>query len=77
MAEDGDFIVTTTEVSSGDCDLYVRKGSKPTGSKYDCRSWDDGSNEECKLSGAGEYYIGIYGYTTVSYDLNIVFNKKN
>ncbi len=33
----------------GDADLYVRAGSAPTASTYDCRPFADGSEEECVI----------------------------
>jgi hypothetical protein len=34
---------------SGDADLYVRKGSKPTWSDYDCRPYVGGNSENCDI----------------------------
>jgi leucyl aminopeptidase len=49
---------------SGDADLFVRFGSKPTSLNYDCRPYLNGNNESCSLSnGSGTYYIMINGYT--------------
>jgi len=47
---------------SGDADLYVRKGARPTDSDYDCRPYIGGNNEACSLSSAGTYYVRIKGY---------------
>lgn len=53
---------------SGDADLYVKKGSRPTTSSYDCRPYTGGNNETCTISpsGAGTYYIGISAYSSYS-----------
>ncbi|HLS06070.1 MAG TPA: S8 family peptidase [Wenzhouxiangella sp.] len=53
---------------SGDADLYVRIGSKPTTSAYDCRPWRNGNNESCVASSpqAGSYYIMVRGYSSYS-----------
>lgn len=47
---------------SGDADLYVKKGSKPTFSSYDYRPYKYGNDEAVKISEAtpGTYYIMIH-----------------
>lgn len=53
---------------SGDADLYVRRGSQPTTSSYDCRPYLSGNNESCSFSNpvAATYHIGIRGYRASS-----------
>ncbi|WP_105170105.1 S8 family serine peptidase [Pseudoalteromonas sp. T1lg23B] len=53
---------------SGDADLYVKKGSAPTTSSYDCRPYRNGNSETCSLSSGqgGTYYIMLNGYTSFS-----------
>lgn len=53
---------------SGDADLYVRRGSNPTTSTYDCRPYKTGSTESCSFTNpvAATYHIGIRAYTAVS-----------
>ncbi|MDE2247643.1 MAG: M4 family metallopeptidase [Xanthomonadaceae bacterium] len=52
---------------TGDADLYVKKGSVPTTSSYDCRPYRYGNNETCTFSApAGTYYIKLRGYTAFS-----------
>jgi xanthomonalisin len=52
---------------SGDADLYVKKGSNPTTSSYDCRPYRYGNNESCSFSAAsGTYYIMLNGYQAFS-----------
>lgn len=53
---------------SGDADMYVRFGSKPTTSSYDCRPYRNGNNETCSISNvqAGTYYVMLRGYTSFS-----------
>ncbi len=53
---------------SGDADLYVKFGSAPTTSSYDCRSWTSGNSETCDISNAqtGTYYVMINAYSTFS-----------
>lgn len=53
---------------SGDGDLYVRAGSQPTTSAYDCRPYATGNNESCNFSNpaAGTWYISIRAYSAFS-----------
>ena len=57
-----------TSGGSGDGDLYVKFGSAPTTSSYDCRSWASGNAETCNISSAqaGTYYVMINAYSTFS-----------
>jgi len=74
-ATDGEFKALMT--GSGDADLYVKKGSQPTSSSYDCRPYDGGSNENCNLNdGAGEYFVSVKGYAATSdFNLEISYMK--
>jgi serine protease len=53
---------------SGDADLYVRFGSKPTTSTYQCRPYLNGNNESCSFSNpsAGRWWVMLHGYTAYS-----------
>jgi serine protease len=53
---------------SGDADLYLRRGSDPTTSRYDCRPYRTGNNEVCTISNpqAGDWKIGIRAYSNYS-----------
>nr|WP_242544954.1 M4 family metallopeptidase [Corallococcus sp. NCSPR001] len=53
---------------TGDADLYVKFGSAPTTTSYDCRSAGASSDETCTLNGAqsGTYYVLIRGYSAFS-----------
>jgi len=52
---------------SGDADLFVKFGSKPTASSYDCRPYKNGNNETCSVNNnGGIYYIMINGYSAFS-----------
>ena len=57
-----------TSGGSGDGDLYVKFGSAPTTSSYDCRSWVSGNSETCSITTAqaGTYYVMINAYSTFS-----------
>jgi len=49
---------------SGDADLYLRKGSNPTTSSYECRPYKSGNAESCSISNPSEsqWYIGLKAY---------------
>ncbi|MBU2712748.1 M4 family metallopeptidase [Zooshikella harenae] len=53
---------------SGDADLYVNFGSKPTTSKFECRPYRYGNSETCTFGAPkeGKYYIMLRGYTSYS-----------
>ncbi len=52
---------------SGDADLFVKFGSKPTSSSYDCRPYRNGNNESCTMNhSGGTYYIMLNGYSAFS-----------
>ena len=51
---------------SGDADLYVKKGSAPTTSDYQCRPYKTGNNESCPGSGDGTFHIMVNGYSAYS-----------
>lgn len=53
---------------SGDADIYVRKGSQPTTSSYDCRPYRNGNNETCSFSNPDPvvWHVGVRGYRASS-----------
>ena len=51
---------------SGDADLYVKLGSAPTTSSYDCRPYASGNNEDCDMSGTGTWHVMVRAYSTYS-----------
>jgi len=53
---------------SGDADMYVRYGSAPTTTSYDCRPYVGGNNETCDITNvqAGTYHVMIRGYSAFS-----------
>lgn len=61
-------LVIAMSGGSGDADLYVRFGSQPTTSNYDCRPYQSGNNESCPISNvqAGTYHIMLRGYSAYS-----------
>jgi hypothetical protein len=54
--------------STGDADLYVRRGALPTQTSWDGRPYLYGSNESVRMLGypPGDWYIGINGYSAYS-----------
>jgi M6 family metalloprotease-like protein len=54
--------------SSGDADLYVRRGGPPTTTLYDCRPFTGGSNETCTIGvpAATELYVMVRAFTSYS-----------
>ncbi len=57
-----------TSGGTGDADLYTRVGAQPTTSSYKCRPYASGNTETCTdaAPAAGEYYIGLRGYSAYS-----------
>ncbi len=53
---------------TGDADLYVRVGSAPTTTKFDCRPYKTGSNETCRVTLAqpSTIHVMVRGYATTS-----------
>ena len=61
-------LVFTTSGGTGDADMYVRFGSAPTTSTWDCRPYVGGNNETCTFSApqAGTYHVMLRGYSAYS-----------
>lgn len=62
---------------TGDADMHVRRGAKPTSSTYDCRPYKSGNNETCALTNpvADTWHIGVYGYSAASgVSLEVTYN---
>ncbi|MEW6998532.1 S8 family serine peptidase [Colwelliaceae bacterium BS250] len=62
---------------SGDADMYIRRGSQPTSSTYDCRPYKSGNTEACAFTNpsADTWHIGIYGYSAASgVNLEVTYN---
>jgi vibriolysin len=57
-----------TSGGTGDVDLYVRFGSVPTSSAYDCRPYTSGNAETCSFTNpaAGTWYVMLNGYSSYS-----------
>ena len=52
----------------GDADLYVKRGSPPTDTSYDCRPYASGNGETCVFPEplAGTYYVRMKAYKSYS-----------
>jgi serine protease len=57
-----------TSGGTGDLDMYVKFGSAPTDTSYDCRPYANGNAETCNIATAqaGTYYVRLKAYTTFS-----------
>jgi hypothetical protein len=73
--DEGTLVVTMT--GTGDGDLYVRDGAEPTESAWDCRPNGGASAEECRIEGAGRYYVGVHGTGTPLSDYNISYRIED
>jgi pre-peptidase len=58
----------TISGGTGDADLYVRVGAKPTTSTFNCRPFLNGNNETCTFTNpaAGDWFVMIRGFATFS-----------
>jgi serine protease len=59
------FVITG---GTGDADLYVKYGSEPTDSSYDCRPYKSGNEETCSFASpsAGTWYVRVKAYSSFS-----------
>jgi hypothetical protein len=62
----GNYVFAIT--GTGDADLYVKKGSAPTTSSYDCRPYAGNSTESCTISlaTASKVFVMVRGYAASS-----------
>ena len=58
----------TMSGGTGDADMYVKFGSAPTDSSYDCRPYKTGNAETCTFAtpSAGTYYVRLKAYSSFS-----------
>ena len=56
----------TMSGGTGDADMYVKFGSAPTDTVYDCRPYLGGNAETCTFAApsAGTYYVRVKAYST-------------
>ena len=61
-------VVFNISGGTGDADMYVRKGSAPTSSTYDCRPYKSGNAETCTFNSptAATYYVNVRAYSAFS-----------
>lgn len=61
-------LVFTASGGTGDADMYVKFGSAPTDSSYDCRPYKSGNAESCTYASpaAGTYYVRLKAYSSFS-----------
>jgi Lamin Tail Domain/Bacterial pre-peptidase C-terminal domain len=61
-------VTFTINGGTGDADLYVRRGARPTTAAFDCRPFLVGNNETCTISNptAGDWFVMIRGYSAYS-----------
>lgn len=64
----GSQLSVVTTGGSGDSDLYVKAGSAPSTTSYDCRPYKNGNEESCSItvSQSGTYHIMLRGYRAYS-----------
>jgi len=53
---------------SGDADIYVQQGTKPTQSSYTCRPYQNGNEETCTFNNpmTGTWHVMVRGYSAYS-----------
>jgi hypothetical protein len=53
---------------SGDADLYIRFGARPTTTQWDFRPFLDGNNESVTVDNpqAGTWYISVRAFETIN-----------
>ena len=61
-------VVFNISGGTGDADLYVRRGSRPTTATFDCRPFISGNNETCTFTNpvAADYFVMIRGFAAFS-----------
>jgi Zn-dependent metalloprotease len=61
-------LVFTQSGGTGDADMYVKFGSAPTDTSYDCRPYKAGNAETCTFASpqAGTYYVRLKAYSSFS-----------
>jgi serine protease len=64
----GHTVTFTISGGTGDGDLYVKAGSAPTSSVYDCRPYTSGNAESCSFTPSANttYYINVRAYAAYS-----------
>lgn len=62
-----DNVVISSKSGTGDADMHIKFGEKPTKDNYDCRPYQYGNEESCELqTRVGTYYVGLRAYKAFS-----------
>ncbi|KGJ87745.1 collagenase [Colwellia psychrerythraea] len=58
-------LVVNISGGSGDADLFIKQGTAPSSSSYDCRPYQSGNSETCTVSSptAGLWYMNVNAYS--------------
>ncbi|PCK32815.1 M28 family metallopeptidase [Pseudoalteromonas piscicida] len=58
----------TTSGGTGDADLYVRYGAKPSLNTFDCKSTNSSSEEQCNITSiqSGTYHVMVEAWNAIS-----------
>ncbi|HSD88873.1 MAG TPA: pre-peptidase C-terminal domain-containing protein [Kofleriaceae bacterium] len=67
-------IFTVAMSGTGDPDMYVKFGSQPTTSSYDCRPYVEGAAETCTLTvpaGQTQAFVSVNGYSASTYAMKV------
>jgi len=61
-------VTFTMSGGTGDADMYVKLGSAPTDTVYDCRPYQSGNAETCTFASStgGTYYVRLKAYSAFS-----------
>ncbi len=53
---------------TGDADIYVKRGTPPTNTSYDCRPFSFGNNETCffPAPASGVWYVNVKGFSAAT-----------
>lgn len=74
---DSDGLIKVYTSGLYDADLYVKKGSQASDSRYDCKSESPYANEQCVLKGAGEYHVAVFSWepnNDTTFDITVTYN---
>jgi peptidoglycan/xylan/chitin deacetylase (PgdA/CDA1 family) len=79
-ATDGKTVKTILNGLADDGDLYIKIGSKPTTTSYDCRSVrSDTLDEDCSVTlvSNADVFIGVYGYKATAYQIKATIENNS
>ena len=75
VAEDAE--LTATLAGQGDADLYIRRGTRPDGSHWDCRSSGDTASERCTVAGGGPVYVAVFAATDAEVGVDVSYTEAD